>query len=100
MAAITINDLHTNRALDRKAMSSIRGAGAGWVYGWIRPYVPAVPSFGSVASSLGSVVNFYQINNIYHADQMNNQFQVIDINSSGSNATINVAPEQVAINLA
>ena len=35
MAAITIKDLSIDRALDRKAMAAIRGAGAPWVFGWI-----------------------------------------------------------------
>ncbi|MGZ5818926.1 MAG: hypothetical protein ACXWJD_09280 [Burkholderiaceae bacterium] len=93
MAVITINDLHTNRALDLKAMSSIRGAGAGWVYGWIRPYVDAAPSFGSNAP-----INFYQTNNFYIADQMNNQISVIDVKNSAANASINVNATQNAAN--
>ncbi len=89
MAAITIKDLQTNRVLDRKAMSSIRGASAPWVYGWIRPYVAATPS-------LGPVVNFYQINNF--ADQMINQFQVVDINNSAANSNINVVLDEHSTN--
>ena len=97
MTTLAINDLHTERALDRKAMSSIRGAGgAGWVFGWIRPYIPAVAS----SDFLGPVMNFFQTNNFYIADQMNNQFQTIDINSTGANARISVAPELVAVNVA
>ena len=89
MAAITINDLATNCALERTAMSAIRGAGAGWVYGWIRPFVDASPS-------LGTVVNLYQFNNF--GGQMNNQIQVIDIQNSAANSSIKVSPEQLAIN--
>jgi len=85
MAAISINDLQTNRTLDRKAMSYIKGGdGARWLFGSFVPY--------SNSSSFGSVVNFYQINNnSYYADQMNNLIQVVDINNSGSNSNINVA---------
>ena len=91
MSSIAINDLHTHRDLNRKAMTGIRGAGAGWVYGWIRPYVEA-------SSSFASTVNFYQTNNYYSADQMNIQVEVIDINNSGINANINVNAKQQSIN--
>ena len=91
MAAITINDLHANRTLSRKAMSFIRGASAGWVYGWIRPYVDVSPS-------IGSAVNLYQTNNFYTADQMNIQIEAIDINNSAANSTINVNAKQQSIN--
>lgn len=92
MGAITINDLHTNRDLDGKDMSRITGAGGSpWVFGWIRPYVEASPSFGSA-------VNFYQTNNIYIADQMNNEFLAVDIKNSAPNANINVSPKQQAMN--
>lgn len=83
MAAITINDLPTNRALDREEMSFVRGGGAPWVFGWIRPFVATTPSFGPV-------VNFFNITNNYTADQMINQFQVVDINNTGSNSNITV----------
>ena len=92
MATITINDIRTNHDLDSKAMARITGAGgAPWVYGWISPYVDVHPSFGSA-------VSFYQTNNIYVADQMINQIQMIDINNSAPNANINVSPKQEAIN--
>jgi len=91
MATIAINDLPKNRALDRKAMSAIKGGGAPWVFGWIRPFVESSPSFGST-------INFFQTNNIYVADQMNNQFQVIDIEASAANANINVDAKQLASN--
>ena len=90
MAAITIKDLSTQRTLDRKAMSFVRGGGAEWVYGWIRPFVSTQPSFGPV-------INFYQINNF--ADQMINQIQVVDINNSAANANINVALDERSTNL-
>lgn len=86
MAALTINDLPACRRLDLKAMSSVRGAGAPWVYGWIRPFVPDTPSFGSA-------INFYQVNN-YYADQINNQIQVVDVRNSAANANISVILEE------
>lgn len=89
MASIAIKDLPASAALDYKALSAIRGAGAGWVFGWIRPFVNAAPS-------LGPVVNLFQFNNF--GGQMNNQFQLIDINNSASNAVITVRPEQLGIN--
>jgi hypothetical protein len=91
MAAITINDLHANRTLDRKAMASIKGGGAPWVYGWIRPHVDASPS-------VGSSINFYQINNSYHADQMINQVQVVEVNNSAPNSNVNVVVEEHSSN--
>ena len=94
MAAITIKDLHTSRALDLKAMASIRGAGgAGWVFGWARPYIEQAQRFGS-----GSPINLFQTNNFYIADQMNNQISVVDVNNSASNATINVNATQQGTN--
>lgn len=86
MAAIAIGDLAVSRTLDRRAMSSIRGGGAPWVYGWIRPYLPASPGIASAG-------NFYQINN-YYADQMINQVQVVNINNTAANANINVALDE------
>ena len=92
MATITINDLPTNRALDREAMSVIRGGGAPWVFGWIRPFVPGTPS-------LGPAVNFFQVNNNFFADQMINQIQVVDINNTGANSNINVTLDERSSNL-
>lgn len=89
MAVITIKDLRTGRALDRKEMSFIRGGGAPWVYGWIKPYVSDAPS-------TGPAVNFFQINN--YADQMINQFQTVDINNSAANANISVGLDQLSNN--
>jgi hypothetical protein len=81
MAAITINDLPKNLALDRQAMSSIRGAGgAQWVFFCSPPH--ATPS-------LGPTVNFYQVNNSFYAEQMINQSQIVNINNSGANSNIN-----------
>lgn len=83
MAAILITDLPVSRSLDRQAMKSIRGGSAPWVYGVARPYTRS-------ASALGTVVNFYQINNNFYADQMVNQFQTVDVSNTGSNSNINV----------
>ncbi|MBS1191783.1 MAG: hypothetical protein H6R10_3575 [Rhodocyclaceae bacterium] len=80
MAAIAINDLPLSHALDRKALSAIRGGGAPWVFGWIRPYIPAAS---------GPVAPVYEINNFY-ADQIINQFQVVNIDNSAAAANIKV----------
>ncbi|KQQ97183.1 hypothetical protein [Massilia sp. Leaf139] len=89
MAKITISDLPASTTLDRKAMAAIRGAGAPWVFGWIRPFVPASPS-------QVPVINFYQINNF--ADQMINQFQTVSINTSGAGAAVNVVVDESSVN--
>lgn len=89
--AIKINDLPANRELDRKAMSAIKGGGAPWVFGWISPYVPE-------SSRPSPVVNFYQISNNYFADQMNNQFQVVDIKNTAPNSSISVSLDQLGNN--
>jgi hypothetical protein len=92
MTAITIKDLRRNRDMDRKAMSRITGAGgAPWVFGWARPYVES--SRGD-----GSGFNFYQTNNFFIADQINNQISVIDVTNSAANAVINVNAKQQALN--
>lgn len=83
MSTIAINDLSLNRSLDRDALASVKGAGAPWVFGWIRPHVDAQPSFGRA-------INFYQINNTFIADQMVNQFQVIDVSNTAANSTVSV----------
>jgi len=89
MASITIGDLPTSAVLDRKAMSAIRGAGAPWVFGWIRPFVAASPS-------QIPVINFYQINNF--ADQLINQFQTVSVNNAGNGATLNVVVDESSVN--
>ncbi|BAL24496.1 hypothetical protein [Azoarcus sp. KH32C] len=83
MPTIAIHDLPMDSALDRKALAAIKGGGAPWVFGWIRPFVEARPSFGPS-------INFYQINNNFFADQMVNQFQVIDVTNTAANSTIGV----------
>jgi hypothetical protein len=91
MSTIAINDLPTNRVLDSKAMSAVRGAGASWVYGWISPFVAATPS-------VGPAVNFYQFNNSYYIDQMINQVQVVDINNTAANSNVNVVLDERSAN--
>jgi hypothetical protein len=92
MATITVNDLPASMALDRKAMSIIHGGGgAPWVFGWIQPYVD--PSPRQVP-----VINFYQINN--YADQMINQYQMVSVNNTGANASVNVGVDESSLNKA
>lgn len=89
MATITINDLPASYALDRKAMARIHGAGAQWLYGWIR--VPVEPFAGRTPQ-----INFYQINN--YAEQMINQYQVVSVTNSASNSNVNVAVDAGSVN--
>jgi hypothetical protein len=86
MSTIVINDLPMSRALDRKALRAIKGGGAPWVFGWIRPYVDRRPGFCGV-------MNFYQITNVFQAEQMINQFQVIEVSNTGADSTISVGTE-------
>ena len=88
---INIGDLPRNATLDRQAMSAIRGAGAPWVFGWIRAFDPG-------ARGPLPVINFYQINNF--ADQMINQFQNVSVNNAGANSTLNVRVDGDALNKA
>jgi len=93
MATTTIVDLRMSRALDYQAMSSIKGAGgAPWVFGAFQPFLPESARFLPI-------VNFYQTNNTFVADQLTVQFQNIDVSNSAANATINVSAGQNAINL-
>lgn len=89
MATITINDLPASCALDRKAMTRVHGAGAQWVYGWIRTFVE--PSPGVIPQ-----FNFYQINN--YAEQMINQFQTVSVTNSAANSNVNVAVDAGSVN--
>ena len=92
---ITITDLPVSRALDFRAMSSLRGGGgAPWVFGVARPFTEASPSVMPVA-------NYYQITNNYtFIDQLVNQTTVIDIANSGDNANITAVllGSQTAVN--
>ena len=93
MAAIKINDLRTSQVLERKAMASIKGGGAPWVYGWISPFIPA-------SARLGPSLNFIQVTNNFFAEQMNNQFQSIDIKNFADNSNIALSANQAAANFA
>ena len=94
MASIAIHDLSHNLALDRKAMTAIRGGGgAPWVFGWIQPYVRSSPS-------MGPVVNLYEVQNNFYADQMINQFQTVDVSNNGANSNIHVSPDALSRNTA
>jgi hypothetical protein len=92
MANITINDLPASHELDRKAMTRIRGAGgAGWVFGWITPFIESSPQ-----GRFPVEINFYQINNF--ADQMINQFQNVSVINSAPNANLNVKVDEGSTN--
>jgi hypothetical protein len=92
MATATINDLQMSRALDYKAMSAIKGAGgAPWVFGAFQAFVPESARFVPI-------VNFYQTNNTFIADQLNVQFQTIDVHNSAPNAVISLVAGQNAMN--
>jgi hypothetical protein len=89
MSTMTIADLPMSRALDFKAMSSIRGAGgAPWVFGAFRAFLPD--------SARIAPINLYQTNFI--ADQLNVQFQTINVENSAANAVVNVNAAQNAMN--
>ena len=90
MSTLSITDLPMSRALDFQAMSSIAGAaGAPWVFGAFRAFLPE-------SARTPPIVNFYQTNFI--ADQLNVQFQTIDVDNSAANAVINVDASQNALN--
>lgn len=83
MATITITDLPASRALDRQAMSSIRGA-LSWCNGAFRAFLPVVP----VPPSFLSIVNLYEVNNTFIAENMINQFQTVEVTNTGNNTNI------------
>jgi hypothetical protein len=91
MAAITITDLSMTRDLPRRSMSLIHGAGAPWVFGWIQPFSPPVPS-------VGPVINLYQTNNTFFANQIVNQIQLVDVNNTGSNTNLSVVAGETGKN--
>ena len=95
MSAILISDLPVSRSLDRQAMARLRGGAAPWVFGWIQPYARA-----QAGSPFAMVLNFYQTNNNFYADQMVNQFQNVNVNNSGSNSNVNVNVDGNASNTA
>jgi hypothetical protein len=86
MSAIVVEDLPRDITLDHQAMTAVEGGGgAPWIYGWITPYAPSEPS-------VGPVVNLYEVNNNFYAQQMINQFQSVDVRNSGANSNITVNP--------
>jgi hypothetical protein len=83
MGVIKIKDLPMNRALDVKALSSIRGGGgAPWVFGAFRPFVEETPSFG-----VPPTFNLYNVTNNFFAENISNKS--VSINNSGDNASVN-----------
>ena len=90
MTTLTITDLPGSRALDYKAMSAIRGSGAGdWVLFAFQPYRTPV-------ASILPTINFYQTNN-YIADNLTLQTENINVNNSAPSASINVGAGQNAL---
>ena len=94
MTALAIEDIPCDLTLDREAMTCIHGGnGLGnWVYGWIPPFVESHPSL------VGPVVNLYETNNNFYADQMINQFQSTNVSNTGSNSNISVNPNEHSLN--
>jgi hypothetical protein len=91
MAITTISDLPSSRALDYKAMSAIRGAGAGdWVLFAFSAYRPP-------AASVLPTINFYQNN--YYADNLTLQTENINVQNSAPGASINVGAVQNALTM-
>ena len=87
MASITLTDLALSQALDRKAVLSIQGAGAGdWVINAFPCYVAPIPIPRAV-----DIFNFYQqiINNVTYIGQMVNQTTNVAITNTGANSTNN-----------
>ncbi len=92
MSAITIEDLPLDVELDRSAMASIRGGDAApWVFGAFQPFIDASSRMP------GSVINLFQTNTFYTADQMTNQFLSIDVKNSALGSNISVAPTVVGV---
>jgi hypothetical protein len=91
MANITITDLRVDRTLDREAMSHVRGGdGAPWIFGSFRPYLQ------QQQRGFAPVVNFYQINN--YADQMINQYQIVDVKNTAPNSVVSVGVDERSTN--
>jgi hypothetical protein len=83
MSSLQILDLARSEALDRRAMLCVIGAGAPWVFGAFRPFLPAAPAAAS------PVVNFFQVTNNYLiVDKMINQFTNVEIANTGDNANL------------
>jgi len=81
---IAISDLPVSRALDIRAMLSLRGGlGNGlWTVGAFRPYTAPI-------ASPVPVTNFYAItNNTTYIGQVVNNFTVFDVSNSGDGANV------------
>jgi hypothetical protein len=92
MSMLKIKDLPLDVELDRKAMASIYGGdGAQWVFGAFQPFIEASSRMP------GSIINLFQTNTFYTADQMTNQFLSIDVRNSAPGSNISVAPTMVGI---
>jgi hypothetical protein len=81
---ITISDLPTSRALDVKAMSSLRGAAGAFGAPWVHSF--RAPVFAQPSQPM--VVNNYETNNFMFVENMLNQFTVLNIENSGDNANL------------
>jgi hypothetical protein len=91
MAHLKIDNLRFDRTLDARAMTRIRGGdGAPWCFGWILPYIP------TQSRAAQPVINFYQINN--YADQMINQYQMVNVSNSAPNAVLTVGVDERSTN--
>ena len=91
MATTTITDLPRSRALDYKALSAIRGSGAGdWALSLFVPWSPAI-------APVPPVFNFYQTN--YIADNLTLQTENINVNNSARGASITVGAAQNALTM-
>jgi hypothetical protein len=92
MNMLTIKDLSLDVELDRKSMAAIHGGnGAPWVFGAFQPFIEAASRMP------GSIINLFQTNTFYMADQMTNQFVSIDVKNSAPGSNISVAPTVVGI---
>jgi hypothetical protein len=91
MAITTITDLPCSFALDYKALSAIRGGGAGdWVMYAFDPYRPPT-------AAVVPVINFYQQINNYVATNLTLQTENINVQNTAANAAINVGALQNAL---
>jgi hypothetical protein len=95
MSLIAITDLKYDRELDYAAMARISGGGgAPWVFGWITPYVE------QRQQGYGGMINLYEITNNINIGQFTNQVQTVDVNNTGSGATLTVNPNALTGNRA
>jgi hypothetical protein len=79
---ITLTDLPVSRALDVKAMSSLRGGNGLWTLGAFQFYRPP-------GASVAPSVNFFQItNNFTYIDKLVNQTTILNVENSGNNANL------------